>query len=91
MLEIKNNVIVVFHIFLNHNGLYGQVISSSQLWQVDSSSGQLTVFTIYGPQMKEYMIKSSKHQGKKKEMDHLANSKNLTKRNQYCARIFMYA
>ena len=31
LLEIKNAVVVVAFIFLKHNGLYGQGISSSQL------------------------------------------------------------
>ena len=75
VLEIKSNVIVIFLIFLNHNGLCGRVKNISQLWQADSSSGQLTVFTIYSHHLKEH-IKSSKHKGKK-EMDKLANSKNL--------------
>ena len=52
VLEIKNAVVVVFLIFLNHNGLCGQVKNSSQFLQVDSTSGQLTVLTIYGPHRK---------------------------------------
>ena len=48
-LEIKNAVVVVVFIFLNHSGFCGRVISSSELWQVDSTSGQKqsTIFTIY--------------------------------------------
>ena len=51
LLEIKNAVVVVAFIFLKHNDLYGQGISSSQLWQVDSTSGQkqMTIFKIHGP------------------------------------------
>ena len=37
MLEIKNAVVVVVLIFLKHNGLCGQVISSSPFLQVDST------------------------------------------------------
>ena len=61
MFEIKNTVVVVVLIFLKHNGLCGQVISISLLIQVDSTSGQkqLTIFTVYGPGRKQYMIKSS--------------------------------
>ena len=40
VLEIKNAVVVVVLIFLKHNDLCGQAISSSLLWQVDSTSGQ---------------------------------------------------
>ena len=35
--KIKNAVVLVVLIFLKHNGLCGQAISSSQLWQVDST------------------------------------------------------
>ena len=65
MLEIKNAMVVVSLIFLNHNGLCGRVKSSSQLSQFDSTSVQLTVFTIYGPHRKYYKIKSSKLRAKK--------------------------
>ena len=34
-------MVVIFLISLNHNGLFGWVKSSSQLWQADSTSGQL--------------------------------------------------
>ena len=38
MLQIKDAVVVVVLIFLKHNnGLGGQVISSFQLWQIDST------------------------------------------------------
>ena len=37
VVEIKNAVVVVVLIFLKHNGLCGRGISSSQLWQVDST------------------------------------------------------
>ena len=67
MLEIKIAVVVIVLIFLNHNGLCGRVKSSSQLRQVDSTSGQLTVFIIYGPRRKWYIIKSSKHRAKKEK------------------------
>ena len=52
--EIKNDVVVVVVILLKHNGLAGLEISSSQLWQVDSTSGQkqLTVLKIHGPRRK---------------------------------------
>ena len=77
VLEIKNAVVVIFLIFLNHNGLWSRVKSSSQLRQADSISGQLTAFTIYGPHRKYYMIKSFKHRAKKKKTDKLANSNNF--------------
>ena len=50
VLEIKNLVAVVL-ILLGHNSLCGQAISSSQLQQVDNTSGQkqLTIFKIRGP------------------------------------------
>ena len=35
-IEIKNVVVVVVLIFLKHNGLCRQVITSSHLWQVDN-------------------------------------------------------
>ena len=37
MLEIKIDMIVVVLIFLKHNGLFWQVISSSNLWWFDST------------------------------------------------------
>ena len=37
MLQIKDAVVVVVLIFLKDNGLGGQMISSFQLWQIDST------------------------------------------------------
>ena len=53
MLEIKNAVVVVVLIFLKHNGLCWRAINSSELWHVDSTSGekQLAIFTICGPRV----------------------------------------
>ena len=91
MLEIKNAVVVIFLIFLNHNGLRSRVKSSSQLRQADSTSGQLTAFTIYGPHRKYYMIKSFKHRAKKKRRTNWQIQIILTQRNQYRAQVFVYA
>ena len=48
-------------IFLKHNGTCWWAVSSFQLKQIGSTSGQkqLTIFTIHGTRRKYYMIKSS--------------------------------
>ena len=54
-MEIQNAVVVFVLIFLKHNGLCKQTISSSPMSQVDSTSGQkqLTIFIIWPSQLQE--------------------------------------
>lgn len=54
-------MIVVYFIFLKHNGLRGWAISSFPLWHVDGTSGQkqLTIFTIHGLCRNYCMMQSS--------------------------------